>query len=239
MQIVNVLLDSTQYGYESLADRFIKKWQLPFDPYKDKDSIGFIIDGRVIGCSYVPYPIVENDLFNSARENVLWPEAESCVTKHRAHLKVTMTREGDPVTAHILFTKFVSCLLQQRTVTGIYLRPGLLEPSYYIRCAEELVRKKLPTELWVHINSINFDKEEGFSFYTTGMSKFGKKEFEITETKKNFIDAYYLLKELVKHTLENNKDIKNGDTIGADENRTSLTVSKGVKVKGTSVKINI
>jgi len=239
MQIVNILLDSNQYSFDAFFDRFGKKWPLSFHPYRDKDAFGMIINDKVIGCALVPFPIVESGLVYNARENVLWPDAEACVSKHKAHLQITMSREGDPVSAHILFTKVIYSLLQQRTVVGVYLRPGLFDPSYYIKCAEEIAKGKLPTELWVHINSLNFEKEEGFSFYTIGMSKFGKKEFEIPETKKNFIDAYYALKELIKHAIENNIDFKNGDAIGTEDKKTTLSVSKGVKIKGTTIKIHI
>ena len=239
MPVADILLDDNNYAFSFFIDHFKKKWQLDCEPFRDENSLGMIIDDRVIGCAFVPQQVTESALVQSARENVLWTEAEAGIAKHKSHLKVAMTKEGDPVAAHILFSKIIYSLLQQKNVIGVYLRPGLFEPSYYIKYAEELTRKMLPTELWVHINSIDYDKEEGFSFFTTGMTKFGKKEFEITETKKNFIDAYYFLKELIKHTIENNVTFKHGDTVGTDETKIPLSVSKGVKVKDHTIKINL
>jgi hypothetical protein len=70
------------------------------------------------------------------------------------------------------------------------------------------------------------------------MYKFGKKEFEIVETKeKNFIDAYYLLKELIDYTIENNIEFKDGDTIGPDDDKTALSISNGVHIKEPTIKI--
>ena len=237
--VVNILLESANYSFDFFIDLFRKNWQLPFSPYHEENSLGMIIENMVVGCTLIPFPIVENALIQSARDNVLWPEAELCVSKHKAHLKVALTREPDPVSAHILLSKVVYSLLHQRNVLGAYYSPSLFEPAYYIKCAENLAAKKLPTELWVHINQTGFDAEEGFSFYTTGMNKFGKKEFEIVETKTNFIDAYYFLKELIKHTIENDVDYKDGDTAGVEDNKTPLSVSKGVKVKGMTIKLEL
>jgi len=206
MPVVYILLDGAGYSFDIFIDNFRKKWQLQFEPHREEDSLGMIIDGRIVGCTIVPYPIVESALIKYARENMFWPEAEACVAKHKAHLKVAIAREGDPVAAHTLLSKVIYSLLQQRNALCVYLKPGLIEPSYYIKCAEELVKKKLPTELWVHINSTGSETGDSFSFNTVGMNKFGKKEFEIKNTKKNFIDAYYCLKEQIKATIEN--DIK-------------------------------
>jgi hypothetical protein len=72
------------------------------------------------------------------------------------------------------------------------------------------------------------------------MHKFGKKEFEIIETTKNFIDTYYMLKELVKQTIENDLSFSDGDTVGTEDGgKATLSVSKGVKVRGTTIKIGI
>lgn len=237
--IVNILLESASYTFDFFVDHFRKKWQLTFSPCREENSLGMIIENMVVGCVFVPFPIVENALIQSARDNVLWPEAEAVVTKHKAHLKVTLARESDPVSAHILLSKVVYSLLHQKNVVGVYYSPGLFEPAYYIKCAENLTAKKLPTELWVHINQIGFNTEEGFSFFTSGMNNFNKKEFEIVDTKTNFIDAYYFLKELIKFTIENNVNYKDGDIAGIEDNKTPLSVSKGVRVKGPTIKIGI
>ena len=239
MPIINILLDSAHYSFDSFADHFAKKWQLNFSPYREENSIGMIIENMVIGCVFIPFPIVESALTKSAGDNVLWPEAEACVAKHKAHLKVTLTREGDPISAHVLLSKVVYSLLHQKNALAVYYSPCLFEPAYYIKCAENLTAKKLPTELWVHISQTGFDTGEGFSFYTAGMNKFGKREFEIVETGTNFIDAYYFLKELIKYAIENDVNYKDGDMAGVEDNRASLSVSKGVRIKGTTIKIDI
>ena len=241
MPVASVLLESPQYAFDFFIEHFIKKWQVAVNPYREENRLGMIVDGRVFGCMLVAAPLSDSALSQDARDNVLWPDAEQNVSKHKAHLQVAMTREGDPIAAHVALTKVMYGLLRQKNVLGAYLRPGLFEPEYYVKSAENIAVKKLPTELWVHINQLGFDKGEGYSFFTTGMDKFGKSEFEIIETKANFIDAYYSLKELIRYTIENDAVFKDGDTIKAegDGSNVAVSISKGVKVKGQTIKINL
>ena len=242
ISVAKVLLESDQYDFGFFVEQFAKKWQIRVSPHREENRLGIIADGRVVGCELVHTPVTESALTQSARDNVLWPEAEFRVSKHKAHLKVAITREGDPVGAHVVFTKVIYNLVREKNVLGVYLAPGLFEPEYYIKCAEGLTVKKLPTELWVHINQVGFEKGENYSFFTTGMEKFGKKEFEIVETKTNFIDAYYSLKELIKYTIENDVAFKDGDTLKTaegSEGDVDVSVSKGVLIKGTTIKIDL
>ncbi|MCL1808906.1 MAG: DUF4261 domain-containing protein [Clostridiales bacterium] len=239
MPVADILLESAQYSFDAFVRQFKQKWHIEAEPYKDKGALGMIIDGRVLGCAFIPRPVDDALLLKSARGNVLWLEAAACVAKHKAHLKVAMTREGDPVTAHILFSKVICSLLQQKNAMGVYLRPGLLESSYYKKYAEGILDGKLPAELWVHVNTLGFDSAEGFSLYTSGMRKFGKKEFELLETDSNFIDAFYSLRDLVKYTIENDVSFKDGDTVGSDGNKVLLSVSQGVTIKGVTVKMKM
>jgi len=240
MPVVNILLEGAQYSFDLFAEQFQKTWQYSVSPYRDGRLFGIIVEGMIVGCALVPSQVADQALLQSARDSVLWPDAEAAVARHNAHLIVALAREKDPVSSHILFSKVICSLLHQRNVVGVYLRPGLFEPAYYIKCADGLLEGKLPTELWVDINALGFDKDEGYTFFTNGMHKFGKMEFEILESKNNFIDTYYLLKELVKHTIANDVTYKNGDTVGAKDGvKNALSISKGVKIKGTTIKIDI
>ena len=239
MPIVDVLLESPSYAFDHFAEQFQKKWMVTIGPHREENAMGIMVDGRVVGCTLVPSPVKDTGVMQEAKDNELWPDAEDRVLAHKAHLRVTLTREGDPVAAHVIITKVICSLLQQKNVVGVYLRPGLYEPAYYTKCAESLMTKKLPTELWVNVNSLDAGSS-GFSFYTSGMEKFGKSEFEIVDSTKNFIDSLYFLKGLVQTTLEKNIKYKDGDTVGDESgSKVKLSVSKGVKIKGTTIKIDM
>jgi len=151
MPIATVLLETVYYNFDLFITNFVKKWQLRFEPYYEGDALGMIIDGMVVGCAFFPAPLTEAALIQSARENTLWPEAEVRALKHKAHLKVTVTREHDLTAGHILLSKVIYSLLQQPNVSGIYLESGFFEPVYYINCAECLMINKLPKELWPNV----------------------------------------------------------------------------------------
>ena len=148
MYNATILLEGAQYSFDLFAEQFQKTWQHRVGPYRDENFFGLIVDGMAVGCALFRSPLADGALIQSARENVLWPDAEFQVSKHNAYLTVALTRAKDPVSAHTLFSKVIYSLLHQRNAIGVYLRPGLFEPAYYIKCAEVILSKKLPTELW-------------------------------------------------------------------------------------------
>ena len=240
MPNAKILLKRTQYDFDLFFEHFKKRWRyFEVSPYRDKNTFGIITDGMVIGCAFTPAPVSDPVLIQSAKDSVLWPHAEVHIANHNAHVTVSLVCEKDPISTHVLFSKVIYSMLHQKSAIGVYLNPGLLESAYYIKCCESLFSRKLPTELWVHINCIDLEKDQGFSFYTLGMKKFGKKEFEMLETtKKNFIDAYYFFKNIVRNTIENNIVFKDGDFLGNDADKISLSVSKGVNLNESTIKIN-
>ena len=239
MPIAHILLDGANYNFDLFFEHFQKRWGFPgIVPHRDKDSVGFIIDGVIVGCKFTPSPISAPALVQHARDCVIWPGAEKYVSLHNAHLTVALAREKNSIDSHILFSKVIDGLLNQKNALGVYIAPGLFESAYYIKHAEVLLSEKLPTDLWVHINCLGLEKDNGFSFYTSGMNKFEKKEFEMIETvQRDFIDAYYFIKKLINYAIENDIDFKSGDTVGSDDFKTVLTVSKGIHLKDASVKI--
>jgi hypothetical protein len=236
---VNILLEDAQFGFDLFVTQFEQTWLQRVGPVRDDGFFGIIVDGMTLGCVLIPTPIADTALIKSAVDNLLWSEAELQIPRHSARLEVAIARVKDPVAAHVLLSKVVYNMLHQRNVIGAYIPPALFEPAYYIKCAEVLLANKLPTELWVHIHSIGREKEEGFTFYTSGMVRFGKKEFEIVKTKNNYLDSYYMLKELLQHTIENNVAFKNGDTVGPEGGKSYLSISDGVNIKGESIKIRL
>ena len=240
MPVGHIMLDGPQYNFELFASQFQTTWNRRIGFYRDGNFYGFISDGMVVGCALVPTPVPDPALKEIAKESVMWSLAEHNVAKHTVHLMVTLDREKGPVASHSLLSKVIYSMLHQRNVMGVYFKPGLFEPDYYIKCAEALLSGKLPTELWVHINSYGFDKSGSSTFFTYGMTKFGKKEFEIIDTKNNFVDTYYLLKDLIKRTIAEDIDFKNGDFTGPEGGaKIPLTVSKGKNIKGETIKIGV
>ena len=239
MPVANVLLKGSYYDFNVFAGHFKRKWRY-FDhvPYRDKDAVGMVVGGTIFGCKFTPAPINDPELEEHAKNSVLWPGAEEYVRRHNAHLSVALAQEKDAISAHSLLSKVIYSLAHQKNVEAIHFGSGFFEPTYYVKCAETLVSRKLPTELWVNIKSPDFGNDKKVSFYTDGMHRFGKPEFEVVGmTGKNFIDVYYIIKNAVNHAIEKNILFKDGDVIGEGVDKNYLEVSDGVYVDGLSVKI--
>ena len=235
-----VLLSSAWYDFGAFVDRFEGKWNYTIGPYWEENLFAFIADGMVVRCDFCPAPVAEQTLERDARRSFLWSDAKTRTASHTAYILVSVisdaVKKKDPITAHRLLSKTVSGLLESDNAIGVWLNPGLLEKSHYIKAAKALVGDTLPTELWVHIDA--WESAEGFSLATFGMKRFHKNEFEILNSKKNFIDCYYHLKQIIDNTLSRNITFKDGDTIGGDDHtRSRLTLSKGVFAPGITLKI--
>ena len=239
-----VLLSSPWYDFSRFTDRFENKWDITIGPHWEENLLGLIADGMVVRCVFHPAPVPEQTLQRDAKRSFLWSDARARAASHVAHILVTVIpdikpgqKKKGPVAAHRLLSKVVSSILESDNAIGVYLNPGVLEKNHYIKVAKTLIGDTLPVELWVHIDA--WESAEGFSLATFGMNKFNKNEFEILESKKNFIDCYYHLKQIVDYTITRDITFKDGEMIGEEPHAYSkITLSDGVFVSGTSIKID-
>ena len=235
-----VLLSGAWYNFHGFVDRFSGKWNTLIGPRQEENLLSFIAESMVVRCAFSPAPLAEQTLSNDAKRSFLWPGASERIALHAAHIFVTVVpgirEKKDAIAAHRLLSKTVSALLEADNAIGVWLSPGVLEKNHYVKTAKALIGDALPTDLWVHIDA--WENSDGLSLATFGMNKFDKPEFEIIESKKNFIDCYYHLKQIVEYTIRQNAAVRNG-TISAGETATSkISLSKGVFASGTTAKID-
>jgi len=233
----SVMLNKVEYDFGAVIKRFEAKWDLDIGPFTEENFLGFIVQGMIVCCTFFKEPISDPALKENVKSDFLWQDAETLVASHAAYILVSVMNQKDQLSAHGLFSKVISSLLESENAIGVYQAPSFFEKSYYIKSAEILLDNKLPTELWVHIHAS--EAADGFNFATCGMQKFQKNELEIIETKKNFIEAYYYLREIITYTILNDISFNDGETIAPNEfMKNTITVSEGVLTGGMTIKID-
>jgi hypothetical protein len=82
------------------------------------------------------------------------------------------------------------------------------------------------------------DDGKSISGYTYGLDKFGKKDIEILNTTNNAGDVRKLLIEVCSYVVENDVNLRHGETIGfTEEQKLQITESAGVAIDEITLKI--
>jgi hypothetical protein len=121
---------------------------------------------------------------------------------------------------------------------GIYLGNQMLvlPTSVYLEMTDTMTDTSLPLVNWIYIGlSDENGKRGGFTF---GLTEFGFNEVEIINSKHTPEEVYDFLYDICHYVILGNVTLNDGETIGftADQ-KLKITVSEGVNIPGTTVKI--
>lgn len=233
-----VLLDECQYDFGAFVAAMQEDWNIPVDVQTEEETLIFEVDGLKVVCGYIPAPIPNQEVEESAGRNFLWPEAEQVTSTHKAQIIVSVMDHNDVTEAYTLFTKVSSSLLRMPHAIALYMHPMVHEAGYYIEAAKALKENALPIPLWIFIGL--YRGEHGRNLYTSGLKVFGKDEIEIIDSQKDVAQLYEVLFLIVTHVIENNVILKHRETIGfSEDHKLAIERTPGVAVEGYSLKIDI
>ena len=174
----------------------------------------------VIG-QVVPKPIPWGDLEGPCQTAWLWPNAEDHLRPHTAHMIVTaMDRDDDPIArAKALTIGLAGILGTCPEALGVYWGDAtLVVPSaLYQDMAREILPDGLPLYLWIDFR-VGKNEDGTTSGFTVGLEGLGHKEFETDNATDDVGTLRERLFNLAIYVLENGPVIKDGNTVGADEN---------------------
>lgn len=233
-----VLLQGDAFDYTPFIHEMRQRWGIDLSDQGDPEGGAFVfeVDGMRAACMYVPAPIPNREVEENCRYNLIWPEAEQVVSQHQAQLILSVLNYNDPIEGHALFTKAASSLLQSGQALGLYMAPAVLEAAHYTELAQMLQEEELPIPLWVFVGL--YGGEKGNSAYTVGLNKFGRDELEVVESDKTPGELYEFLYMITQYLIEYDVLLQDGETIGfSEEQKLTLTRSKGIAVEGDSIKI--
>ena len=210
-----------------------EKWDIPVDEYdaseeKDDDALVFEVGDMVAAVSLATYPIPNGEAELNAENNYMWEDAVKVAKEHCAHIMVAVLgKEENLLEKGKLYTKVVAACCCQEYATGIYTSGVVFEPRFYEGFADMMQDGELPIFNWVWFGL--YRSEGGLNAYTYGMDVFGKEEMEVLNTDAEPGDLRDFLAGLVSYVLENDVELRDGETIGfTADDKHAITRSPGV-----------
>ena len=236
----HILLKNGAFSFAAFEQALTAEWevQLKSDEKSDEANASYTADDIRLQCSCQKTPHAQAELMKAAKQNSAWKEAEAVVKSHTAGVHVTVCGGGSSKDRGFLFAKVITTCARMENVVGIHMNEVVYEPKFFLTLEEILKTGKLPVLDLVWIGMAN--GAQGTSCFTRGMKAFGKPEFEILNAAQSTAELRKMMVNITDYVISNDAFLHHGETIGYTGNtRLSITQSKGVNVKGSSLKITV
>jgi hypothetical protein len=194
-----------------------KQW-----PQKPRFS-GFRRDGDVLSVevgaafgaiSLMPVPIPAGDIRAACAASLAWPESESTLQKHTAHLICVVKGPVEPKTAAFQLTKLVAAVCQTSPALGVYWGSATMvhAPEVFVGQAREMTEDILPLYLWIQFAASARDGK--VTLWTHGMWSLGFMELEVVESARQAEDVARFTFNIAHYLLDHGPVLGDGHTIG-------------------------
>lgn len=179
-------------------------------------------DGAHVFLSLMPGPISWSDLEGPCATSVLWRDAAKVLKPHRSHLLVTIMFDDSrsPIQKSKLLTQVTASVLATcESALGVYWCNATLvvQPDLFRDFAVKILPHGPPIHIWIDFR-IGPNKQGKMSGFTTGLRALGHLEIETQNSPETASELRDRFEGLINYLLENGPVIKNGDTIGEDQN---------------------
>ncbi len=224
-------MDWTRFR-KNLAD----DWDITFEDEVKEGALVFKNEGMVVALSLMPNPVPDNEAENAAKNNILWKDGDKEVAKHGAHIMLAVMNKFDAIDQALLFAKVACSLLKLDNAIAIYKNPTCYEKKFYVDFAMSIKEGELPMPILIYTGM--YLAKTGICAFTSGMRFFGKEEIEVVDSQKQPGEVISFLLSITEYVVSENAELKDGETIGfTEDEKLPITVSDGVSVQGTTVKI--
>ncbi|PYE42387.1 DUF4261 domain-containing protein [Paenibacillus barcinonensis] len=233
-----VLLERDDCDFELFISNMEREWDIHINERAEEGNLFFEVDGMQVVCAHIAAPVPNREVEENAKLNILWPEAEQVTSKHQSQIIISVLNATDAMKGYALFTRTASALLQLDHALAIYMAPLVVEAGQYVELSRGLKDDEWPVLLWVFIGL--YQSETGTSAYTYGLRNFGKDEIEIIGSSKPLSDVYEMMFMTVTYVVDNDITLHDGETLGfTEQQKLSITRSKGIATEGDSLKIGL
>jgi len=185
-----------------------------------EDTPAFELEKGQLILGHMPGPIPWTDLEGPCATSILWKNAAEEVKAHQAHIVVTVLSELEPVEKAILLTQCTAAVLAASDAAiGVYWgRATLVVPKViFLEFAEKILPVGPPLDIWVDFR-VGWTTKTASAGFTQGMEALGHMELEVLEIPEKPAELRQRLQELALYLLENGPVIRDGHTVGQDEN---------------------
>lgn len=239
-----ILLEKPVWDRKKFVRDFLEDWGIDIleeeesEDEEFKDIIVAQIGNMHLTVSFVDEPVPNGEAEHYAASNYMWKDAVDIIKRHTSQIILGVLGDNDVLEIGKIFTKAAASCLKQDGALGIYTDGAVFEPNFYLQFSRMLKDDELPILNWVWFGPYRSKTQNGI--YTYGMKKFGKDEMEVyvTPGTVDFNKVRHFMINLVNYVLENDIELKDGETIGfSAKQKLPITKSKGIALDGETLKI--
>lgn len=184
-------------------------------------ALSFKIAGQAFTISMADVPIPKADIEYACENALLWPEAETELTKQKAHLIVTaLGKYETPVENALALSRVVAAASECFDTAGVYWGHGYVVHAPLTFRQEiweaDPAAGRLPVEMWVGY-LIAKGKTDGLDLYTAGLGAFGAMEIEVIDSKRKTDAIFDLATNLSTYLMTSGNVVRDGDTVGTQD----------------------
>ncbi|MBN1699917.1 MAG: DUF4261 domain-containing protein [Spirochaetales bacterium] len=191
------------------------------DKLVDKDgTIIFHVDNTTYVIARMPDGIPVKDFQSASDRSLLYKNKENLAQHQKSHIICSVVNDKNTLIKNrIILTKLIRSVLKSTESLGIYWGDAcqIVQSEIFMAFTDQISEKSLPIPVWINI-CVYKNENNRINVYTIGMKVFSYPEYEIINLKMNREDAYYFLLDFLNSLLTTGVKLKDGDTIGRDEN---------------------
>jgi hypothetical protein len=169
----------------------------------------------------MPAPIPWSDLEGPCATSRLWPTAAQELKEHKTHLIVTVSDESAPLKRAVLLTQATASIVGTcPEAIGVYWCPASLvvKAAMFRDFAIKALEHGPPLHIWVDFR-VGRNEQGTTNGFTKGLAALGLMEIEAENSPEPPGELHDRLMRMAEYLLEQGPVIRDGDTVGDDENQ--------------------
>ncbi|MCP4133776.1 MAG: DUF4261 domain-containing protein [bacterium] len=190
------------------------------------NTVTFEISGNMGFISFMPAPYPWEDLEGPCSTSWMWQEAKSDLQSHKNHIIVSWlskNSEYNNILKSTIVSQLTASVAEEVNAIGVYWGNACLVNKKDVFCnmVYDSSEENLPYFLWIDFRMERHETGE-LNLITYGLESFDIMEIEIIKSKKEFEELIDFSLNIVQYLIANGNVIKDGDTLGEDENQKIL-----------------
>jgi Domain of unknown function (DUF4261) len=149
-----------------------------------------------------------------------WPQAQEACAQHRAHIVLSAfgIQDSKLQTSSHTAAAVDAIVHAYPEAIAVVWGVAVIQPREAYEAVErEVLGEHLPFPLWIGLHSF-YDERQNIVAMTIGLNYFIDREIEIEGPAKDASDLHQTMLGLIHYCLTTDSPVKDGDTIGANEN---------------------
>lgn len=190
------------------------------EPTMNEHSFAFSVGELVVAGGLMPFPVPWGDLEEPCAHSLLFKDATEVLRPHVAHVILTVVNGDTPIDRMRLLTQATASLVATcPAAIGVFWSGAslVIPPPLFREMAVRMLPDGLPLWLWIDFRAGRNEAGQTIGG-TAGMQSLGHMEIETLNSPETIGDFRMRLHGMAGYLLERGPVIKDGNTIGKDEN---------------------